>query len=111
MGWELVAKGSAAPCAGRWAGTRESVALARSAALGVPRPPGISNPSCRGHTESEDPVGSKTPHSRPPGESATDKSFKQTALNWNYRGIYPTLGEAPLGAKVFFVGYFGVGGR
>lgn len=41
-------------------------------------------------------VGSKTPLP-PPRESANDKSFKQTALNWNYRGIYSTLGEAPLG--------------
>lgn len=44
-------------------------------------------------------VGSRTAFP-PPRESANDKSFKQTALNWNYGGIYSTLGEAPLGGPV-----------
>ena len=33
----------------------------------------------------------------PPAPTGIGKSFKQTALNWNYAGICPTLGEAPLG--------------
>lgn len=57
-------------------------------------------------------MGSKTALP-PPRESANDKSFKQTALNWNYRGIYSTLGEAPLGGpavrRFSLRVFFGVG--
>ena len=35
----------------------------------------------------------------PPAPTGIGKSFKQTVLYWNYAGICPTLGEAPLGRQ------------
>lgn len=95
-------KGSAAPGLGGHpgAGGFRVIGGSRSA-----RASGIGNPSCCGQKRAEGRIGPETPLP-PPRESSTDKSFKQTALNWNYRGIYPTPGETPLGAKASFVGYF-----
>lgn len=96
--------------AGRGARGRRREGAGGSGAIGgsgSARPPGIRNPSCCGQTEGEGRTGSETPLP-PPRESSADKSFKQTALNWNCRAFTQRRGRrpSPLGAKVFFVGYF-----